>query len=645
MTARVPEAVVVGAVAAILTIAIAAPVLRAPSERIFGMEIVGRHYDPFTVMEQFDQPLHWSVSLQPLTDLPGRVLAKGLGSVAAYNAVVLISFPLVAIATYLLARYCALSPTAAAGAALAAAFSPFHFAQAAYHPHIAQLQWLPLYLFALWRCLDRPAWGAIALLVAATAAVTLSNFYGGFIAMVITPVAVFAQWYFATRRDAASRQRLMTTSITLLLLALAGSAYAGYVAGDFLRGRATLDFAQGDLVRYGATWWRYLAPPVAHPWLGSLPFNAAARSGAASGLLEQQLSLGWGLMALSAVAVAAWIQHRRQAAALSAVPVLVAIAVFALLCSFAPTHLLYNVLPMFRSYARFGSVVQLMVALLAAIGAERLWQSGGRRARAVVVTLVVLSVAEYAVSPAAMWRDVLPTAAHRWVAQQPAFLSVLDCYPHTQESQSVQWLTGGRVILRPRSVRDCREPGVIATLAATGFTHMLVRRNTPEGRWLAGRMPPDGLREVAKFDDAALLAVTARPSLIRTTETHAFYPAEFDDAWTWRWMGPQASWTVVNSSARALVASVDLEINAFQEPRRIRVVLDGADVQDVLVNPQRAMHRIGPLALRPGDHTLTFRAASAPTVADERIHNGDPRALSVAFGDWRWSVDGDGDGQ
>lgn len=155
-------------------------------------------------------------------------------------------------------------------------------------------------------------------------------------------------------------------------------------------------------------------------------------------------------------------------------------------------------------------------------------------------------------------------------------------------------------------------------------------------------MPPDGLREVARFGDGEVLAVTAQPSLIRTVATHAFYPAEFDHAWAWRWMGPQASWTVVNTSARALVASVDLETNSFQEPRRLRVVLDGAEVQDVLVDPHRAIHRIGPFALRPGDHTLTFHAASPATVADDRIHNGDRRALSVALGDWRWSVDNGG---
>ena len=157
----------------------AALVLRAPSERVFGMEIVGRHHDPFTVMEQFGRPITFGVYSQPVTDITGALLARLSGPVAAYNWLVLLSFPLSAAAAYLLARHLALSPAGAAVAAMAYAFSPFHVAHAAYHPHIAQTQWVPLYLLALWRCLDDASPAAVGFLAAATMAVTLSNFYGG----------------------------------------------------------------------------------------------------------------------------------------------------------------------------------------------------------------------------------------------------------------------------------------------------------------------------------------------------------------------------------------------------------------------------------------------------------------------------------
>jgi hypothetical protein len=642
MTVRGADVWRVAALATLLTVVIAAPVLRAPSERIFGMAIVGRHYDPFTVMEQFSQPVRWTASLQPITDVPGALLSRLIGAVAAYNVIVLLSFPLTAVAAYLLARHCGLSSLSAVAAAFLIAFSPFHIAQAAYHPHVAQVQWLPLYLLMLWRCLDRAGWTAIAGLVAAIAGVTFANFYGGLIASMITPVAVAAYWLFRMRGEPAATRCLALTSATLAGAAVAVTAYAWYAADEILRGGTAAGFAARDVVKYGAMWSSYLVPPVAHPWLGELAHGPRSISGAQPGLLEQQLSLGYGVMGLSAFAVVAWMRHPRARPGLAAVPVLTVVALFAMICSLsldAPSAWLHERLPMFRAYARFGAVVQVMAALLAALGGQWLWRTHPR-ARIAVVTLVMLVAFEYAVWPPTLWRDVLPTAAHRWVARQPAEIRVLDCYPNTQESQSVQWLTGGRVTLRPRSVGDCREPGVISTLSAHGFTHLLVRRHTPEGDWFDASRAPTRLGAAIPFDDAVVVAVTEAPSVIRTTGAQEFFAAEFNDEWTWRWMGAQASWTVVNTTARALLATVEVETNAFHQSRQVVVLLNGIPVQQLLIEPRRATRRIGPLALWPGDHTVTFRALAAPSVADDLIRNGDRRALSVAFGDWRWTIDG-----
>ena len=73
-----------------------------------------------------------------------------------------------------------------------------------------------------------------------------------------------------------------------------------------------------------------------------------------------------------------------------------------------PSALLYDVVPMFRSYARFGVVVQLMAALLAGIGVDYLRRAGTRRAQIACLALVALAAGEYAVAPSALWRDVLP---------------------------------------------------------------------------------------------------------------------------------------------------------------------------------------------------------------------------------------------
>ena len=73
------EALATSAAALIVTLAIAAPVLRAPSERIFGAEIVGRHHDPFTVMQQFARPNGLGVYSQPVTDFTGAAIARVAG--------------------------------------------------------------------------------------------------------------------------------------------------------------------------------------------------------------------------------------------------------------------------------------------------------------------------------------------------------------------------------------------------------------------------------------------------------------------------------------------------------------------------------------------------------------------------------------
>jgi hypothetical protein len=104
MRRRAAEALAVAGLAAIVTAAIALPVLRQPSTRVFGMDIVGRHHDPFTMMEQFGAPVTVNLSTQPVTDLTGAALARIAGPVAAYNWLVLMSFPLAAAAAYLLAR-------------------------------------------------------------------------------------------------------------------------------------------------------------------------------------------------------------------------------------------------------------------------------------------------------------------------------------------------------------------------------------------------------------------------------------------------------------------------------------------------------------------------------------------------------------
>jgi hypothetical protein len=653
MSDRAGDLAAVSAVALVITLVIAAPVLRAPSERLFGRETVGRHYDPFSAMERFGTPPASGVYTQPLTDVAGATLARASGPVAAYNWLVLLTFPLSAVAAFLLARHLRLSRAAAALSAIAFAFSPFHLAQAAYHPHIAQTQWMPLYLLALWRCMDRATIAAVGLLGLSIAAVTLSNFYGGFIAAVITPVAVGTYWFFESRRHPQSARSLVITLGCLVIAALVGLGAVWYQAHDVVVNREAFAFPRADLFRYSAKWWSYLLPPVANTFVGRSVQRAWSAAGIREGLLEQQVSLGWGVVALGVVAIGAWMIRGRTLTSLAIVPVLALVACFALLCSLSPERVigpvtftrpsavLYQVLPMFRSYGRFGVIVQLMAALLAGIGLERLWASGSRRARVACAACLALVFAEYAVSPSAMSRDVLPTAAHRWMVRQPGNVRALDCASSTLESASVEWLSGHRISLRAAGSDDCTQPNLADNLSAAGYTHVIVRRQTLEGRWFAARQTPRGLVDAAEFFDGRVFTIAARVPSVYTARMTAFYPREHDETWAWRWMGPQASWTIVNRTARPIVALVDVEMTAFHRARRLKVLLDGTEVQALTVAERRGPNRLGPLDLTPGIHELLFQPIDPPSVANDLTANGDRRPLSFGIGAWQWQVEGE----
>lgn len=652
MNVRGADVAAVTALALVLALALAAPILRAPSERVFGLETVGREHDPFTAMAQFGRPLTFGVYTQPLTDVAGALLARVSGPVAAYNWLIILSFPLSAAAAYLLARHLRLSHAGAALAALAFAFSPFHLAHAAYHPHIAQTQWIPLYLFALWRSLDDAKPAALGLLAVSAAGVALSNFYGGLIAAVTTPAAIAMYWCFKTRGEPRSSRHLAITVASLAVLSAGGAAYAWNTAHPVLANHTPFAYPREDLFRYSAKWWSYLVPPVAGPMGGPRVERAWSAAGVREGLLEQQVSLGWGVVALGLVAILMWTLRDRRAKAPAVVPVLAGVALFALVCSLSPERsigaftvtrpsaLLYTFVPMFRSYARFGVVVQLMAVLLAAAGAERLWRAGTHRARTTCAALVVLSVIEYSVWPPAMWRDVLPTSAHRWVAARPDHSRALDCAMLTPRSESVEWLTAGRISLRTAAFDDCTQPRISDKLRASGYTHLLVREHTPEGQWFASRDTPPGLTPAARFHDAQVFAVAPGAPAVYSAGMTGFFPREHDETWSWRWMGLTATWTVVNTTDRLMTARLAVEMTAFRGARDLRLLLDGRPVQTLTVEEPRRDYWLGPLTLAPGEHELVFQPAAPPHIADDLIGNGDRRPLSFGVGTWRWQVEG-----
>jgi hypothetical protein len=621
-------------------------VLWAPTERIFGNEINGRHHDPYTVMRQFAGAPVARPYVQPVTDLAGRALGRVLHPVAAYNVVVLATFPLAAVFGCLLAFVLTESRGVSVAAGLAFAFSPFHLAQAVDHPHIAQVQWIPLFLLALWWSVHGFTIVRGALLVAATALVALSNFYGALIAASIAPFALVFFWLSPARAQPVGRPRdLGATAGLLLAMAVAGLAIVSYAAPSVLGAPHRYAAHPLEPALYSARWWTYLLPPVDHAVMGEWASRVLRENNIAYGRLESQIYLGAGVLLLATAGL--WRGGRRGDERLRAALWLAALGLVAFAWSLppvlrvgaaelpGPSAMLYALLPMFRAFARFAVVVQLAAVLIAALGAMRLLNGRTRPARVAVWTLAVLVLFEYAPVPW-RWRDVLPTSGHRWLVQRGGAPVVFDCTPLALGERHTAWLAGYRLQHHNPLADDCADPDVATRLRLAGFTHLIARGSDSAMRWLVASGRP-GLTAVYRAPDATVFEVGARPEDLYIARLSGLYHREYAADRTWRWSGGDAGLTIVNLGTRSRKAILSIQLQAAAAPRRLLVSLEGEPIGELLVTGQRATYALGPLALPAGESRLQLRSEEPPVaVAARDGRPRDRRPLAFAIGEWSW---------
>ncbi|MFQ5527463.1 MAG: 6-pyruvoyl-tetrahydropterin synthase-related protein [Thermoanaerobaculia bacterium] len=635
-------------VALILTVAMAAPVLWAPGSRLFGSEIVGRHEAPFIVANQFEHPRRPGLYTQPVTDYFGALVARVTGDgISAYNVVVLATFPLAALFAYLLAFRLTGTKAAAALAGLLYAFAPIHVAQSAYHPHGAQIQWLPLYFLAVWLSLEQASRSRLVLVALALALVALSSFYYGLMAIVLTPFCLVGFWIAQTSGFEGRPKGLLRTLAVLAGMAGAGVAYVLAFAPAVLTRIQDLAFPRSDLGLYGARWWSYLLPPVGHPLAAARVEDFWERVGR-GGVLEQQATLGFGLLALAAIAVAHWWTQRRSRE-LAAVPALVLISVAALLFSLAPAEatdggtqqllrpagIVHNLLPMFRAFARFGVVVFLAVAILASAGATALLRTRALWSRAVGVALVALALVELAPFPPFRWRDVLPTSAHRFLSDGPEPARVLDCASPPRIADHPGFQRFAHEIALPSGNSDCGDPGLANKLAQEGFTHILVRRPSALGAWLIGRSTPRGWSQTGGFEDALLFELAARPPAPYFWFSSGFSWREFRDNESYRWMSDSGLLTVVNPTGSTLLLQPTARLHSFPDTRTMAILLDRVALAELEVTTRPEDYELPEIRLSPGAHSLNLRPTTPAVVADSLLGNGDYRPISIAIWDFK----------
>jgi hypothetical protein len=367
-------------------------------------------------------------------------------------------------------------------------------------------------------------------------------------------------------------------------------------------------------------------------------------------LVEQQLTVGIGLASLSVVAFLSWIRSPRRPL-LRSVPILTVLGLAAFFCSLSPewqigdralprlSEAVYEILPMFRAYARFGLVVILTATVLAGIGFVSLLERRSRTVTGCAVLALAVAAIELAPFPPWRWHDVLPTAAHRWLndmeAAEGSSIVVLDCVSIEDPAEAtVVSLFRHEIHLLGRS-QDCGEPGLARRLAADRTSHVITRAGTRASRWLAGPGAVSGLTELEVFHDSTVYRVDASPPRLTLEILDGFYRREYKEEISFRWMREEGVLLLKNHVRRPVPVELALVLHAFPDTRRLAVDLGDQQIAELTVGREPAWVRLPPFELTFGIHQLRFRALESEAIPDLIDGKGDRRRLTVALGDWR----------
>jgi hypothetical protein len=442
-----------------------------PAHAIFDL-----HSSPFLdpkIFSPFGFDLIRSQDMSPATVLLFAPLTRAVGEVVAYNLIVLMSFPLTAFGTYLLARELWGNRLAAFVAGTAVGFCTYRVSHALGHLSLVTTQWIPFFLLYVERTIKRP---------------TLRH---GLLTGVFYGLSALVSWYYAVGSAVSAllyvAVRLRRTDLNQPKPFLRASAAAVIVALLMVTPFALLYInrvTSGEMANrppvqqqtFAASVADFVIPPASHPVWGRW-ISRHWRSGAnGQWPAEWQIYLGTALLALALFGVC--VDRTRPTAALLVMGF--GMFLLALGPSLQLTHRsigdaagaedpwsiglpvrVLSLVPPFsllRGWSRMGIFVEIAVALLAARGVIGLFARVPRRFTAhsavwrVAVTAVVVTLTVVDTLAVPYQRSsVTARAVDRWLAAEPGDFATIE-YPVIEHGYSGpamyrRRITGKRTVL------------------------------------------------------------------------------------------------------------------------------------------------------------------------------------------------------
>lgn len=147
-------------------------------------------------------------SIYIISTLLQKSLAILVNEIFAYNLLIFFSFPLAAITMYYLVFYFTKNKVASMFSGIIYAFSPCHFAQAAQHFGLAQIQWMPLYLLALFNLEEERSYRYALLTALVLSLVTFTDYYHLYFMLIMTIAFIlWGMWQGLRNRRLSGEQK------------------------------------------------------------------------------------------------------------------------------------------------------------------------------------------------------------------------------------------------------------------------------------------------------------------------------------------------------------------------------------------------------------------------------------------------------
>ena len=417
---------------------------------------ISSSFCPF-IVAPFGADLKIMERLFPVWTAFKKIVVNFSNEIFTYNIEILLSFLLSGYFVYLMVEYLLKNKLAAILSGLIYAFCPYHFARAWQHISLANIQWMPLYIFALLKLKREINYKNIIFAVLALFLVSCFDYYYLYFMIISTAVFIISILIYEKKKSLRVIRTVILTNLiaaSIFFLSIFPFFLGGHLQKDTLIKPDAWALVRPfeDLFSQSARPLSYILPSTEHPIFGGFTLRFVGSKLYGESFTEHALYLGWLPLWLAFVAFKKWRKNKKvsdishQSLAKQEdfyIIFFVSLALVAWFFSqppwwkigpikiFMPSFFMYKILPVFRAYCRFGIVLMLAVAVLAGYGLKFILEKfrSNRSKLAMTILLCGLVLFEYWNYPPFKVIDVSKVPeVYYWLKGQPEDFTIAE-YP------------------------------------------------------------------------------------------------------------------------------------------------------------------------------------------------------------------------